>query len=85
MKIEDILIGFAIGVLSSLAVFYALYKKFSPPEVYVVDFSYLAKEGITKKQIESVLEDNTILIDKRCVLNPNGRDITFQIERALKH
>jgi len=85
MRIEELLIGFAIGILTSSLVFFTLYKYFAPPEVYVVDFSYLQQKGITKAQIEHILQKNVILIDRRCVLNPNGKDITFQIEKALKH
>ena len=85
MRIEEFLIGFTIGILTSLLVFFTLYKYFAPPEVYVVDFSYLQKKGITKTQIEQILQKNVILIDRRCVLNPYGKDITLQIEKALRH
>jgi len=85
MRIEELLIGFAIGILTSLLVFFTLYKYFSPPQIYVVDFSYLQQKGITKTQVERLLQKNVILIDRRCVLNPYGKDITFQIEKTLRH
>jgi hypothetical protein len=84
MRILDFAAGFLLGVFGGLMAVY-VYRKINPPQrIYVVDFLRLKREGISKAQIAKILEKNTVLIDRRCVLNPAGRDITEEIERALK-
>jgi len=81
----DWVLAFLLGLIGGLsAVLIYRYLLQSPQEVWVVDFQKLKKEGITKGELRRVLKEGVILIDRRCVLNPAGRDVTEEIEKALK-
>ncbi len=86
MKFEDFILGLIAGLISSLSVL-IFYQNFFHKEttVFVVDFNKLKKEGFTKEQIISAIPRGVILIDRKCVLNPHGRDITKRIEEILKN
>jgi len=80
----DWVLAFLLGLIGGLSAV-LIYRHFNPPqEVWVVDFQRLKKEGITKEELRRVLKEGVILIDRRCVLNPAGRDVTEEIKRALK-
>ena len=85
MRLWDLLAGIVFGVAGSLAGVF-LYQKliYRQPQVYAVNLAKLKKEGFTKADVLKVLNPDVVLIDRKCVLNPYGRDITDEILKALK-
>jgi len=85
MEKSDLLIGFLLGLISSFVAIFVYLNFFrNTPQVYVVNFSKLKEDGFTKKDLLEVINPNIVLIDRRCVLNPYGRDITIEIEKVLR-
>jgi len=85
MDKSDLLIGFLLGLVSSFLAIFVYLKFFKvTPQFYVVNFAKLKEEGFTRKDLLEVINPHVVLIDRRCVLNPYGRDITSEIEKVLK-
>ena len=85
MRLWDFLAGIVFGIAGALAGI-LIYLKFlyREPQIYTVNLAKIKKEGFTKSDVLKILNPDTVLIDRRCVLNPYGRDITDDILRVLK-